>query len=110
MGTVTATRRALLVSHVFPPLVAGGAPRMGQFARLLPEFGWDVTVVTGQPDPSTALDRAGAAEIAKHATIVETRSPASRVVKRGQPVAKHGLRGLMRRVIRGAAVSVVFPD
>jgi glycosyltransferase involved in cell wall biosynthesis len=31
-------------------------------------------------------------------------------VKRGHPVAKHGLRGLIRRAIRGAAVSIVFPD
>jgi glycosyltransferase involved in cell wall biosynthesis len=83
---------------------------MGQFARLLPEYGWDVTVVTGRPDPSSALDTEGAAEIAKRAVIVDAWSPASRVVKRGQPVAKHGLRGLARRVVRNAAVSVVFPD
>lgn len=83
---------------------------MGQFARLLPELGWDVTVLTGRPDPSSALDAGGAAEIAKLARVIDAWSPASRVVKRGQPVAKHGLRGLARRLVRNAAVSVVFPD
>jgi glycosyltransferase involved in cell wall biosynthesis len=95
---------------VFPPLVAGGAARMGQFARLLPDHGWDVTVVTGRPAAASAVDRAGAAEIAARAQIVEARSPSSIVVKRGQSVAKHGVRGMLRRAVRGAALSVVFPD
>ena len=82
---------------------------MGQFARLLPDHGWDVTIVTGKPGAS-ALDREGAAEIAKRARVVEAWSPANQVVKRGQPVAKHGLRGLARRAARGAALSLLFPD
>jgi glycosyltransferase involved in cell wall biosynthesis len=82
---------------------------MGQFARMLPDHGWDVTVVTGRPG-SSALDRGAAAEIAARARIVEAWSPANQVVKRGKPVAKHGVRGLVRRIVRGAAVSVVFPD
>lgn len=103
-------RRALLVSHVFPPLVAGGAARMGQFARLLPEFGWDVTVLTGRAGENNALDRDAADAVARRARVVQAWSPANRVWKRGQPVAKHGVRGLLRKVMRGAAVSVVFPD
>lgn len=103
-------RRVLLVSHVFPPLVAGGAPRMGQFARLLPDHGWDVTVLTGQPPASISLDTAAEAAIAKRARIVRTWSPASSVVKRGAPVAKKGVAGLVRNVVRTAAFAVVFPD
>jgi glycosyltransferase involved in cell wall biosynthesis len=103
-------RRALLVSHVFPPLVAGGAARMGQFARLLPDQGWDVTVLTADHAASVALDRESESEIAARATIVRAPSPASRLIKRGAPVAKRGLAGLVRKVARTAAVSVVFPD
>jgi glycosyltransferase involved in cell wall biosynthesis len=82
---------------------------MGQFARLLPDHHWDVTVVTGQPG-ANALDQESAAAIAKCAQIVEAWSPTNRVLTRGSPVAKHGLRGAVRRLVRNAAVSLVFPD
>jgi glycosyltransferase involved in cell wall biosynthesis len=98
-------RRVLIVSHVFPPLVAGGAPRMGQFARLLPELGWDVTVLTSKQD---GIDSDARAALNGRVAIVETWSPD--VVKRGAPVAKRGARGWARRVARTAALSIVFPD
>lgn len=103
---MTARRRVLIVSHVFPPLVAGGAPRMGQFARLLPEFGWDVTVLTARHE---GVDTGAVAALAGRATIVDTWSP-STAIKRGAPVPKRGMRGWARRTLRTAAMSVVFPD
>ena len=83
---------------------------MGQFARLLPDHGWDVTVLTARHNGSVALDREAASEIAARAHIVEAWSPAAKLVKRGQPVPKTGIAGLARRLARTAAVSVVFPD
>ena len=83
---------------------------MGQFARMLPDHGWDVTVLTARHGGSAALDRDEANAIASRARIVEAWSPASKLVKRGQPVAKTGLAALARRVARTAAVSIVFPD
>lgn len=103
-------RRVLIVSHVFPPLVAGGAPRMGQFARLLPDEGWDVTVLTGHAPASVGIDAQGAAAIEARARVLRTWSPVAGIVKRGAPVPKHGFAGLLRKVVRTAAVSVVFPD
>jgi glycosyltransferase involved in cell wall biosynthesis len=101
-------RRVLIVTHVFPPQVAGGAPRMGQFARMLPDFGWDVTVLTCQHrqmiDPG-ALER-----VQSRARIVEAWSPTARVVKRGQPVPTRGVRGVARRALRMAERSLLFPD
>lgn len=82
---------------------------MGQFARLLPEHGWDITVLTATHG-SNDLDQTAAASIAERARILEAWSPMSRIVKRGQPVHKHGLRGAARRVVRDAALSLVFPD
>lgn len=96
------------MSHVFPPLVAGGAVRMGQFARLLPEFGWDVSVLTGKHD--TAIDREAAAAIASRTHVVEAWSPISGVVTRGKPKPKRGLAGALHRVVRVGAHSIVFPD
>ncbi|HEY1550219.1 MAG TPA: glycosyltransferase, partial [Kofleriaceae bacterium] len=100
-------QRALIVSHVFPPLVAGGAPRMGQFARLLPDHGWDVTVLTAKHD---GVDVGALADLDGRATIIETWSPASAVVKRGAPTPKRGMRSWARKTLRTAAMSVVFPD
>ena len=42
----TSFRRLLLVGYFFPPQPKGGAHRLGHIAKHLPEFGWDVTVVT----------------------------------------------------------------
>jgi glycosyltransferase involved in cell wall biosynthesis len=49
-----ATRRLLLVAYYFPPQPKGGAHRLGHIAKHLPEFGWDVTVVTPAPDQKKA--------------------------------------------------------
>lgn len=105
----SAVRRLLLVSHVFPPLVGGGAPRMGQFARLLPDFGWDVTVITAK-HTSSGVDAVAREALAGKATILEAWSPASAVVKRNQPARKRGIKGAIRKVVRTAAMSLVFPD
>jgi glycosyltransferase involved in cell wall biosynthesis len=102
--------RVLMVSHVFPPLVAGGAPRMGQFARLLPEVGWEVTVLTARHGQSTSVDRIEADAIASRAQIIETWSPTSAVSRRGKPAAKHGLKGTIRRAARTIVHTLAFPD
>ena len=99
-------RRVLIVSYVFPPLVAGGAPRMGQFARLLPEFGWDVTVVTAK---HVGIDADAVAALDGRTKIVATWSP-STIVPRGTPSPKLGIRGWVRKTLRTAALSVMFPD
>jgi Glycosyltransferase Family 4 len=41
-------RRLLLIAYHFPPDPAVGSRRPGFLARFLPEFGWDVTVLTRQ--------------------------------------------------------------
>ncbi len=43
---MTRTRRALLVSFFYPPDPAVGGRRVESFARYLPEFGWEVEVLT----------------------------------------------------------------
>jgi glycosyltransferase involved in cell wall biosynthesis len=100
--------RLLLVSTVFPPLVAGGAPRLGEFARRLPDHGWDVTVLTAYHTAS-AIDHVAASAIQARATIVETWSPAA-AVPRGIPTPRRGVFAVSRKLARTAMASILFPD
>jgi len=101
-------QRILLVSHVFPPLVAGGAPRMGQFARMLPDVGWEVTALTAKH--GIAIDSAEVAAIASRARIVEAWSPITSLSLRGKTVPKQGWKGRTHRLARTILQAVVFPD
>ena len=47
-------RRVLLVSYHFPPVGGAGVQRPAKFARYLPEFGWDVSVLQAA-NPSVPL-------------------------------------------------------
>ena len=82
---------------------------MGQFARLLPDFGWDVTVLTAKHS-SSGVDTKARDALVGRATILEAWSPASALVKRNQPARKRGFKGAVRRIVRTAAMSLVFPD
>ncbi len=60
----TSPRRVLLVSYHFPPSPAMGAQRAERLARLLPEFGYEVSVIcasltTEQPPTNPAPDGPG---------------------------------------------------
>jgi Glycosyltransferase Family 4 len=79
---------------------------MGQFARLLPEFGWDVTVITAQHD---GVDAHAVDALAGRAKLLATWSP-SKLIPRGLPTPKRGLGAIARTVARTAIRSVLFPD
>ena len=110
-----ATRKLLLISHVFPPLVAGGAPRMGQFARLLPEFGWDVTVLTAKHG-ANGIDReavsvAGGSTSGVGSGGMASKVGSARIVTRtGVPavVAPGREPDVLLRVLAGADVGTLF--
>ena len=110
MPSARPRRRLLVVSHVFPPLVAGGAMRMGQFARLLPDFGWDVTVLTGEHNKGVSIDAPAVDALQGKATIVRAWSPTSAVATRGRAVPRHGVKAALRGALRTAVMSVMFPD
>ena len=48
--------RVLIVSHFFPPHGGGGVHRALAWARHLPTFGWDVTVLAAGPSGSSVSD------------------------------------------------------
>ena len=45
-GSLVRRKNVLVVQYLFPPLGGAGVPRVLKLVEYLPEFGWDVTVVT----------------------------------------------------------------
>lgn len=68
-------RRVLLVSYAFPPTGGSGVIRPLKFAKYLPEFGWQPTVLTVTKGDSFYLeDKALLNQLSEHVTIERTPS------------------------------------
>ena len=102
-----------MVTYYFPPIGGIGSIRAASFAKLLPEFGWEPTVLapadTPHP-PDRSLD-------VGQVSVVRTRSlEVSRLGRRpaaaGDVVAAHqpAARSERSRWLRDAAQRVIFPD
>jgi glycosyltransferase involved in cell wall biosynthesis len=103
-------KRLLYVSSIFPPMAAGGAPRSGQFAKYLPQFGWAPTVLTVQADPKTSIDNAALDAMPDEVEVVRAFSPLSKVAVRGAPNPRGGLAGVRRVVGRSLLQFCLPPD
>ncbi len=57
-------KKVLIISYYFPPLGMGGAQRPLKFAKYLPQFGWQPTVLTVKPIAYWAQDTSLLEEIA----------------------------------------------
>lgn len=66
-------KKVLLLSYYFPPLGMGGVQRPAKFAKYLPEFGWQPTVLTVKPLAYWAEDSTALSELAD-IRIVRTES------------------------------------
>jgi glycosyltransferase involved in cell wall biosynthesis len=99
-------KRVLVVHYFFPPLGGAGVPRVLKWVKYLPEYGWDVTVITSTLRPSwyAARDETLLAEIPQEV----------RVVRVGElPVAwarRKGLGTLNRLHIPQLASYIAWPD
>jgi len=62
--------RLLLATLYFPPMGMGGVQRPLKFARYLPEFGWDVTVLTPEPAAHSPVDESLMREIPPNVEIL----------------------------------------
>ena len=93
-------------------MVAGGAPRISQFAKYLPESGWAPTVLTASFTAGRALDEHTLAELAERPEIeiVRAWSPWEKAAPRGLPQPRGGWRKLARGVVRSAVDWVCLPD
>jgi glycosyltransferase involved in cell wall biosynthesis len=104
-------KRVLFVSYVFPPLLAGGSARVGQFARYLPEFGWAVTVVTGTAgEPGTGKNGHASLPLPREVELVRAWFPERALGRRGAQDVRTGFAGASRAALRQLSRWVAFPD
>jgi len=70
----TSRRRVLLIAYSFPPVGGAGVQRPAKWTKYLPQFGWDVTVLTPE-NPSVPLrDESLLAEIPPETRIIHART------------------------------------
>jgi glycosyltransferase involved in cell wall biosynthesis len=109
-------RQVLMVAYYFPPIGGIGSIRAASFARFLPEFGWQATVLAPADTPHPADRSLDVGQV----PVVRTRSvELSRLGRRPAPdgratdmAAPHQpvARPLPSRWLRRVAKQVVFPD
>lgn len=111
-------RTILIISHDFPPALAG-VRRIVKFAKYLPEFGYEPVVVCAAHDPAKPVDHETLAQVeAQGYPVVRTRSiDPYRLLRRGAgsgapktASASSGSRGIFSRMARAVAPWVFVPD
>jgi glycosyltransferase involved in cell wall biosynthesis len=71
---VAPTKRVLMIAHHFPPAGGSGSNRALAFARYLPEYGWEPTVVTPGAAWASPRDDGLLAELPAGLRVIRTRS------------------------------------
>ncbi len=67
-------RRVLMIAHHFPPAGGSGSNRALAFARYLPEYGWQPTVLTPAPVWAANHDDGLLAQLPRSVRVIRTRS------------------------------------
>ena len=69
-----ARRRVLLIAYSFPPVGGAGVQRPVKWTKYLPQFGWDVTVLTPENPSVPVRDESLLTEIPADTRIVRART------------------------------------
>lgn len=72
-------KRVLIVSYFFPPSQAIGSIRLSKFAKYLPDYGWEVRVLTTDPDLLSFSQSLKVEIPEQHIVRVEYRDPFTRM-------------------------------
>ncbi len=113
---MTSRRRVLLVSYHFPPVGGAGVQRPAKFARYLPEFGWDVSVLQAANPSVPLLDQSLLDELPPDTVIQLARTfEPSYAAKQAVTTpagdrAAPGATARLRRALRSAAAVALQPD
>jgi glycosyltransferase involved in cell wall biosynthesis len=107
-------RQVLIVAYFFPPIGGIGSIRAASFAKHLPEFGWEATVLAPAGTPHAADPSLDVGQV----SVVRTRSlEVSRLGRRpaagvGDVATPHqpAARSAPSRWLRRAVKQVIFPD
>lgn len=109
-------RQVLIVAYFFPPIGGIGSIRAASFAKYLPEFGWEATVLAPADTPHAADPSLDTGQVA----VVRTRS--REVSRLGRPSGPGGdgagtaapqpggVRSAPSRWLRRGLKQVAFPD
>jgi glycosyltransferase involved in cell wall biosynthesis len=112
---MTKGRRVLLVSYFFPPVGGAGVQRAAKFAKYLPQFGWDVSVLTVSNPSVPLLDGSLPADVPESTLIRKARTwEPSYAVKNAVSAARSSgsgsVRGFAKSAARTIANAVLQPD
>ncbi len=119
MSDSNPSKRVLVVSYNFPPVGGAGVQRVTKFVKYLPQFGWDVTVLTTENPSVPVYDESLLADIPPQTVVVKARTlepgyALKRFVSASNPTDSLTLRvSLMtaaKRALRGAANILLQPD
>lgn len=95
--------RLLIIAYYFPPWGMGGVQRVAKFAKYLPEFGWDVTVIAPSATTYYNQDTTLLDELPQSVRIERIDTSTSRI----GPI---GPFGPIRPILRWLASWRDFPD
>ena len=113
---MTRRHRVLLVSYHFPPVGGAGVQRPAKFARYLPEFGWDVSVLQAENpsvpllDPSLLKELPPETVIERAHTFEPSYAAKQSVSNVGGTASPVGLTSGLRRMLGAAATLALQPD
>ncbi len=109
-------KRVLLVSYHFPPVGGAGVQRPAKFARYLPEFGWDVSVLQAENPSVPLLDPSLLDELPSETVIVKARTfepsyAAKQAVAKGEGDASDSRApSRFRSALKAVATLALQPD
>ena len=103
-------KRVLYVSYLFPPVGGVGVLRTTKFVKFLPEFGWEVTVLTAE-NPSVPLrDESLLQEIPRQTVIHKARTYepgyAVKSLVANSSATATGLAGALKRQVKQLARTI----
>jgi hypothetical protein len=102
----------LFIAYTFPPVGGAGVQRTTKFVKYLPQFGWDVSVLTAS-NPSVPLrDESLCRDVPSATRIVRARTfEPSYAAKAALVNARtSSMSGVLTRVVRRAALGLLQPD
>jgi hypothetical protein len=106
------TRRALFIAYTFPPVGGAGVQRTTKFVKYLPQFGWEVSVLTVS-NPSVPLrDESLCRDIPSATRIVRARTFEPSYTAKASLVNTRtvGMSGVLTRVLRRGVLNLLQPD
>jgi glycosyl transferase family 4 len=112
-STEAARRRALFIAYTFPPVGGAGVQRTAKFVKYLPQFGWDVSVLTVSNPSVPVRDESLCRDVPRSTRVVRARtfepsySTKAALVK-GRARSSRG--GLVKRALRRALIGMLQPD